>query len=208
MAELVREIMIDATPETIFPFLTDAERHVEWDGTEAELDPRPGGIYRVLVAGEHQAAGEFVEVVPNEKVVFTFGWEQEGNPITPGSTRVEITLHAEGAKTRLRLVHSGLPEDAVADHTQGWDHYLGRLAIVAAGGTVPADVPGRGRLGRSAKRYRTCRRRRCPAGTFGCSKSPSGSRAMPSFCMTRSELAFVVVVKDTISGTPSRADPR
>jgi uncharacterized protein YndB with AHSA1/START domain len=139
MAELVREIMIDATPETIWPYLTQADRHIEWDGTEAELDARPGGIYRVLVAGQYQAAGEFVEVVPMQKVVYTFGWEQEGNPIAPGSSRVEITLAAEGNKTRLRLVHSGLPADAVSDHTHGWDHYLERLALRATGGDPGPD---------------------------------------------------------------------
>ena len=80
MAELVREIMIDATPETIFPFLTVPEKFKNWNGTEVELDPRPGGIFRVLTAGQYQAAGEFVEVVPNEKVVYTFGWDfPEGN---------------------------------------------------------------------------------------------------------------------------------
>ena len=63
-----------------------------------------------------------------EKVVFTFGWEQEGNPIPPGSTTVEISLHPEGDKTRVRLVHSGLPDDAVSDHGDGWQHYLERLA--------------------------------------------------------------------------------
>lgn len=140
MAELVREIVIDASPETVWPFLTEAERHIEWDGTEAELDPRPGGVYRVLVGGQHQAAGEFVEVVPFEKVVFSFGWDQPGHPIPPGSTTVEITLHPEAEKTRLRLVHRGLPDDAVADHEGGWSHYLERLGIVAAGGTVGPDV--------------------------------------------------------------------
>jgi len=143
MAELVREIMIDATPETIWPFLTEADKHVEWEGTVAEIDARPGGIYRVLVAGQFQGAGTYVEVVPMQKVVFTFGWEQEGNPITPGSTTVEISLHPEGDKTRVRLVHSGLPDDAVSDHGDGWQHYLERLAIRAAGGAVPADTgPG------------------------------------------------------------------
>jgi uncharacterized protein YndB with AHSA1/START domain len=140
MAELVREIVIDATPETVWPFLTEAERHIEWDGTEAELDPRPGGVYRVLVGGKHQAAGEFVEVVPMEKLVISFGWDQPDHPIPPGSTTVEITLHPEGDKTRLRLVHRGLPDDAVADHEGGWTHYLDRLAVVAAGGTVGPDV--------------------------------------------------------------------
>lgn len=139
MAELVREIMIDARPETIFPFLTETDKMLQWEGTEAELDPRPGGVWYVLVAGEFPGKGEFVEVVPNERVVFTFGWEQEGNPIPPGTSRVEITLHPEGDKTRLRLVHSGLPDDAVDDHIGGWDHYLGRLAVVATGGDAGPD---------------------------------------------------------------------
>jgi uncharacterized protein YndB with AHSA1/START domain len=139
MAELVREIVIGATPETIWPFLVDPAKHVEWLGTEADIDPRPGGGYRVLVAGQFQSAGEYVEVVPQEKVAFTFGWEQEGNPIAPGSTTVEITLHPEGEKTRVRLVHRGLPDDAVGDHTSGWDHYLGRLAITATGGDAGPD---------------------------------------------------------------------
>ena len=140
MAELVREIMIDATPETIWPLLVDPARHVEWMGTEAEIDPRPGGVYRVLARGAHQAAGEYVEVVPQEKVVFTFGWEEDGHPIPAGSTTVEITLQPDGDKTRVRLVHRGLPDDAVADHTSGWTTYLDRLAVVATGGDAGPDA--------------------------------------------------------------------
>ena len=141
MADLVREIMIDAKPETIWPFLTDPERHVEWLGSVVDIDPRPGGVYRVLVGGQHQSAGEYLEVVPMEKVVFTFGWEQDGHPIPPGSTTIEISLHPEGDKTRVRLVHRGLPDDAVSDHGDGWAHYLGRLAIAATGGDAGADIP-------------------------------------------------------------------
>jgi uncharacterized protein YndB with AHSA1/START domain len=139
--ELEKEILIDAEPETIWPFLVDAEKHLLWEGTEAEIDARPGGTYRVLIAGEHQSSGEFVEVVPFERIVHTFGWEQEGNPITPGSTTVEITLQREGTKTRVRMVHRGLPdEQAVRDHGEGWGHYLERLATVATGGSVHPDV--------------------------------------------------------------------
>ena len=141
MAELVREIMIDATPETIWPYLVDPAKHLEWLGTEADIDPRPGGVYRVNVQGLHQSAGEYIEVVPQEKVSFTFGWEEEGHPIPPGSSKIEITLHPEGDKTLVRLVHSGLPADAVSDHTSGWDHYLGRLAVVASGGNAGPDKP-------------------------------------------------------------------
>ena len=144
MAELVREIMIDAAPETIWPFLTEPERHLEWLGTEVDIDPRPGGHYRVLVQGQHPSVGEYLEVVPTEKVVFTFGWDEEGHPIPAGSTTIEITLHREDGKTLVRLVHRGLPEDAVSDHTRGWDHYLNRLGVAATGGDAGADNgPGR-----------------------------------------------------------------
>jgi uncharacterized protein YndB with AHSA1/START domain len=144
MAELEREIVIDASPETVFKLLTVPEHHLRWEGTEVELDPRPGGVYRVLIAGSHQASGEFVEVVPNERIVHTFGWEHEGNPVPPGSSRVEYTLTAEGDKTRLRLVHSGLPDaQAVEMHIHGWDHYLARLGVAAAGGEAGPDLgPG------------------------------------------------------------------
>lgn len=61
MAELEREILIDARPETIWPFLTDPEQLARWQGVAAEIDPRPGGIHRVaLGGGRHPAAGEYV----------------------------------------------------------------------------------------------------------------------------------------------------
>lgn len=146
MAELVREITIDATPETIWPFLTEPAKHVEWQGTVAELDPRPGGVHRVLVGGKFQASGEYLEVIPQRKLVFTFGWDEDGHPIPAGSTIIEITLHPIGDKTLVRLVHRDLPDDAIADHTEGWEHYLSRLRVAAGGGTPGPDapVPGNG----------------------------------------------------------------
>ncbi|MGD0882494.1 MAG: SRPBCC family protein [Acidimicrobiales bacterium] len=141
MAELTREVVVDADPATIFPFLVDPELHLRWMGTEADLDPRAGGTHRVLVAGRHPSVGEFVEIVPNEKVVFTFGWDEPDHPIPAGSTQVEITLVPDGDKTRIRLVHRGLPADAITDHSGGWDHYLERLALASVGGDPGPDVP-------------------------------------------------------------------
>lgn len=140
MAELTRELVMDASPATIFPFLIDPTQHVRWMGTKVELDPRAGGIYRVLAQGKHPGVGEFVEVVPDRRVVFTFGWDEPNHPIPAGSTEVEITLTPDGDKTRVRLIHRGLPDDAVSDHTHGWDHYLDRLATVSAGGEVGPDI--------------------------------------------------------------------
>ena len=139
MAELMREVVMDASPATIFPFLIDPAQHLRWMGTEADLDPRAGGAYRVLVQGKHPAVGNFVEVVPDTKVVFTFGWNEPDHPIPAGSTEVEITLIPDGDKTTVRLVHRGLPDDAVGDHTSGWSLYLDRLAIAASGGDAGPD---------------------------------------------------------------------
>ena len=144
MAELMHEVVMDASPATIFPFLIDPTQQVRWMGTEADLDPRVGGEYRVLVQGRHPGVGEFVEVVPDRKVVFTFGWDEPDHPIPAGSTEIEITLTPDGDKTRVRLVHRGLPDDAVGDHTEGWSHYLDRLSVVATGGTVGPDAPADG----------------------------------------------------------------
>lgn len=139
MAELLREVVIDASAATVFELLTDPRRHVEWLGTEAELDPRPGGIYRVVVGGGPVSLGRFVEVVPNERVVFTFGWDEPDHPIPAGSTTVEIDLIPEGDKTLVRLVHRDLLADAVSDHARGWDHYLSRLVVVGDGGSAGPD---------------------------------------------------------------------
>src|ERR1035437_10912958 len=140
MAEVVREVVVDASPATIFQFLIDPELHVKWLGTEAAHGPRPGGVYRVLVGGKHSSVGKFVEVLPDEKVVFTFRLDEPDHPIPAGSTEVEITLIPDGDKTRVRLVHRGLPADAVSDHTGGWDNYLHRLTLPTTRGAAGPDI--------------------------------------------------------------------
>lgn len=132
-AIITQEIRIAAHPETVFAFLTDPEKILRWKGKTAEVDPRPGGIYRVDITGRDVARGEYVEVVPHRRVVFTWGWEGEGNPVPPGSSTVEITLMPDGNGTILRLVHRGLPEEAREPHAHGWTHYLDRLAAAASG---------------------------------------------------------------------------
>ena len=65
VASLELEIRIAARPEIVFALLTDAEQMLHWQGVDAELDPRPGGTYRVtLNTLGHTTAGRFVEVVP------------------------------------------------------------------------------------------------------------------------------------------------
>ena len=58
----------------------------------------------------------------------------------PGSTRVEVTVEPEAGGTLVRLRHLDLPEQAREIHGQGWELFLGRLAIAAAGGD-PGPLP-------------------------------------------------------------------
>jgi uncharacterized protein YndB with AHSA1/START domain len=135
-----REVHIDASPETVFEFFTDPVKMVRWKGAQATLDPRPGGIYRVQINEQTIASGEYVELDPPHRLVFTFGWEGESAATPPGSSTVEVTLTPAGEGTLVRLVHSGLPTPEAAEaHGQGWDQYLSRLVIAAAGGDAGRD---------------------------------------------------------------------
>ena len=82
-------------------------------------------------------SGEYVEVDPPRRIVFTWGWETELLQTPPQSTIVEVSLTAQGDDTVVRLTHRRLHSDAVAFHRAGWEHYLPRLAAAAAG-----DEPG------------------------------------------------------------------
>jgi uncharacterized protein YndB with AHSA1/START domain len=135
-----REIRVDASPETVFEFFTDPEKMVRWKGSAATLDPRPGGIYRVAMHTQAVARGEYVEVDPPNRIVFTWGWEGGAHPPEPGTSTVEVTFTPDGDGTVVRLVHTGLPTaESVEQHSQGWDLYMPRLEIAAAGGDPGPD---------------------------------------------------------------------
>jgi len=136
-----REIAIAASPETVWELLTDEDEAVKWMGQSASFDLRPGGMYRVEVIPGNVARGEFVEVDPPHRLVYTWGWEPGSqSPVTSGSSTIEFELTPDGDGTRLRFRHSGLPGDEAADsHGHGWDHYLGRLSVAALGGDPGVD---------------------------------------------------------------------
>ncbi|HWW37550.1 MAG TPA: SRPBCC family protein [Xanthobacteraceae bacterium] len=139
-----RETHIPAPPSAVFAFLTDPEKILRWMGTEAQLEPQPGGLYLVNVTGARFARGSFHEVVPVHRLAYSFGWDGS-EAVPPGSSTVEIDLIEEPNGTLLRLTHTGLPDAAqCASHAEGWAHYLGRLADVAAG-RDPGPDPWHGR---------------------------------------------------------------
>ena len=138
-----REVAIAASPETVWEFLVDPDKAARWMGLAVSFDPRPGGVYRVEVIPNHTASGEFVELARPRRLVHTWGWEpgEDGpNPVSPGSTTIEVELVPDGEGTLLRFRHRDLPTEASAEsHGHGWDHYLERLVIAARGGDPGPD---------------------------------------------------------------------
>jgi len=136
---VVQEGVIDAPADVVFRFFTEPDRHTAWLGVRAELDARPGGIYRCVVNAQATVRGEYLEVRPHDRVGFTWGFEGDDS-LPPGSSTVAITLVAEGPRTVVRLVHTGLAHPMLAPHDTGWTGYLRDLqAAVRAQAPLPAD---------------------------------------------------------------------
>jgi uncharacterized protein YndB with AHSA1/START domain len=133
---IVKEVHVDAEPDTVFAFFTEADKITRWMAADATTDPRPGGInHQTLQSGggvNYLLRGEFVELDPPRRVVFTWGFENPEMGVAPGSSTVEVTLTPADGGTHLRLVHSGLPERVLAGHDSGWDEQLGNLTRALA----------------------------------------------------------------------------
>ena len=135
-----REIWIDAPAALVFELLTEATHLVEWMAVEAHADAVPGGLLSWRQVSGDVVEGRFIEVVPDRRVVFSYGWQRADIGVPPGSTTVEIDLLEEGARTLVRLRHHGLVGRTADAHSGGWKHYLSRLAALAAG-QVPGPDP-------------------------------------------------------------------
>ncbi len=128
---LDRSVLIVARRDTVFRYFTDSERFAAWWGQGSTIDPRPGGAVYIRHPNAIVAGGKVAEIVPPERIVFSYGFES-GQPIPLGASRVTITLEETAAGTLLQLHHE-LPSAAVRDeHVQGWRYQLALFANVVA----------------------------------------------------------------------------
>jgi uncharacterized protein YndB with AHSA1/START domain len=99
------------------------------DKYHAEMDLRVGGKYsiafRTLDSGEdHKVGGVYREIVPNEKLVFTWAWQS-----TPErESLVTVTIKSNGEGSILTLLHEQLfDENAATGHNRGWNASLDKM---------------------------------------------------------------------------------
>jgi uncharacterized protein YndB with AHSA1/START domain len=130
---LVVERVLAAGPDEVFDAWTTPSRMAAWmspvGAAEAEVDLRVGGSFRVvMVEARLEHSGEYLEIDPPRRLVFT--WISPFTGAEPSVVTVEMLPHDDG--TRVVLTHERLPEDVVDGHRDGWRTMVGRLARVLA----------------------------------------------------------------------------
>jgi uncharacterized protein YndB with AHSA1/START domain len=125
---------LNAVPEKVYAAWTDPAKLKRWFGPDngaverAETDLRVGGRYVVVFytedGEEHHVSGSYREVVPNEKLVFTWAWRS-----TPErESLVTVLIKPDGEGSLLTLIHEQFFDEAARDrHEFGWTGSLKKL---------------------------------------------------------------------------------
>ena len=136
-ASLEIKRFINAPPARVYAAWTDPAQLKKWWGPEGVqtrnfvVDARVGGKYQwdlVNQEGEEMTVhGEYRELVPGRKIVFTWAWDDDEAWENQTSV-VTIELSERDGGTELRLIHEQLPSEASRDrHNEGWTSVLDRL---------------------------------------------------------------------------------
>lgn len=136
MSQLTKSIWIDAPPDIVFSYFTDAEKVARWSGVRAEIEALPGGLYRLDMGVSGVVEGRFLSVEPGRSL----SWEvhaPEGVDAPPSVIEVSIRPEAGGSRVEVRQTGLASPFDRMA--SRGWDHHLARLSVVTVGGEPGPD---------------------------------------------------------------------
>lgn len=122
-------VHVNASPETVYRFLSEPELFKKWMGPGARLTAETVSVR--YPTGE-SAMGTIRESIPNEKIVFGWGYSGGNHGLNPDSTKVTIQLEAVAGGTKVTLTHTGLSKAQQTEHSKGWTHYLAQLTSSAA----------------------------------------------------------------------------
>lgn len=151
---VVIERVFDAPVELVWQLWTQPEHFKKWYGPKgftvpvAEMDVRVGGKRMVCMetpdgSMKMWTTGEYTEVVPNERLVYTESMADEhGNVISPSAqemkdgppakTEVAVVLEDIGGRTKMVVTHAGVPADSGAGGgwTQAFDKMADHIEVV------------------------------------------------------------------------------
>ena len=110
--------VIKSTPDRVYRAFIDAAALAKWlpphgfTGTVHELNAQVGGCYRMsftnfTTGGGHSFGGDYLELVPNEKLRYTGKFD---DPHLPGTMQTTVTLRAVFCGVEVHIVQEGIPE--------------------------------------------------------------------------------------------------
>lgn len=117
---LEKEIWINAPIERVFACFTEEKAMLSWHGKAVELNPVPGGIYKVEFENGTTILGEYKEVLPPHRLVYTASYETV-------ESEISIDFFPEKGGTRLTLKQVFQPVQDISSFDGGWDYFLGLL---------------------------------------------------------------------------------
>lgn len=146
--DLVLERVVEVPPHLVWRAWTEPE-HLKawfcpkpWSVTDCEIDLRPGGIFRTVMCSpegeEHPNVGCYLEVVPNERLIWTDTLLPGYRPSSKGIAAMDlfltaiITMKPEGSGTRYKAVALHRDEASRKQHEEmgfyeGWNTVLDQL---------------------------------------------------------------------------------
>lgn len=125
--------VIRSTPQRVYRAFLDADAWAKWlpphgfTGKVHELDPQVGGAYRMsftnFTTGQsHAFGGQYLELIPNEKLRYTAAFDDPG---LPGIMQTTVTLKAVSCGVELSIVQEGIPSLIPAEGCYlGWQESL------------------------------------------------------------------------------------
>lgn len=133
-------------PERVYRAFLDADAMVKWlppngfSGKVHHLDAKVGGTYKMSFTNfstghQHSFGGKFLELVPNERIRHTDGFD---DPNLPGEMQTTISLKKVSVGTEISIVQEGIPPMIPVEACYlGWQESLSLLALL-----VEPEIPG------------------------------------------------------------------
>jgi uncharacterized protein YndB with AHSA1/START domain len=138
--------VLRAPPDRIYRAFLDADAMAKWlppygfTGKVHHLNAEVGGAFRMSFTNfttghSHSFGGEYLELVPNERIRHT---DKFDDPNLPGEMRTTVSLKKASCGTELEVVQEGIPSAIPVEACYlGWQESLTLLAQL-----VEAEIPG------------------------------------------------------------------